>query len=235
VTTLALHDAATRQVDPVHAAEVAWDVLDRYGLALQQCEQADEQHRLTVESVQEALAADAVCWYPGVTGEVLQVSTGQPLAPGWSRAFVERMLAEGDLGNGAFIRHLLDPAAKAMSPWPVSAALVRVQRAHNSWLVAISFHPRRLFQPVDLKVMVLARRLLLNHCQHLEAHDRLRDSLLDLVQCLTAAIEAKDRETVEHFLNCRQELFSICQRGQGMQSSPPSNAPSTRPDRATPP
>src|SRR5205085_10071768 len=89
-------------------------------------------------------------------------------------------------------------AARPMTPWPTSAVLVRISKSRRSWLVALSFHPRRLFSPTDLKVMILARRMLLNHRQQAQVYEKLRDSLFGLVRCLTAAIDAKDPYTWGH-------------------------------------
>ena len=41
---------------------------------------------------------------------------------------------------------------------------------HRSWLGAISFSSRRIFRPVDVKVMLLARRMLLTHRQQTQPH-----------------------------------------------------------------
>ena len=76
--------------------------------------------------------------------------------------------------------------------------MVRVSRSLNSWIVAVSFTPGRQFLPTDLKVMSLARRLLLNHRHNLHMYGKLRESLFGLVRCLTAAIEAKDPYTSGH-------------------------------------
>src|SRR5262249_39230183 len=86
----------------------------------------------------------------------------------------------------------LDPAAKPSAPWPCSAAFVRVRESRGSWLVALSFHPRRIFQAADLKLMMLARRMLLSHRQHMQIHQKLKDSLFGMVRCLTAAIDGKN-------------------------------------------
>jgi HD-GYP domain-containing protein (c-di-GMP phosphodiesterase class II) len=85
-----------------------------------------------------------------------------------------------------------------MAPWPCSAALVRVSKTRGSWLAALSFHPRRLFADADLKVMVLARRMLLSHRQQALVFERLRQSHLALLRCLTATIDARGPYTAGH-------------------------------------
>jgi HD-GYP domain-containing protein (c-di-GMP phosphodiesterase class II) len=178
--------------------ETAWDVLERFGQALQQCEQSEQQIRLVLASVQEALGADVVFWYPGGSGEAPEVAGPAEVSSAWCRDFAERALVGSPSASGQILCSFLDPAAKPLNPWPCSAALVRMSRSANLWLGVASFHPRRLFQTSDLKVMRLARRMVLNHRQQTQVYEKLRDSLLGLVRCLTAAIDAKDPYTWGH-------------------------------------
>ena len=85
-----------------------------------------------------------------------------------------------------------------MNPWPCSVALARVSKSRGSWLAALSFHPRRLFGPSDVKVLQLMRRMVLNHRQQQQVYARLKDSMFGLVRCLTSAIDAKDPYTWGH-------------------------------------
>src|SRR5439155_12445347 len=137
-------------------------------------------------------------WYPGASGEEPEAVGPAGLPPAWCREFAERALQGASANSGQVLCSFLDPAAKPASPWPCSAALVRLSRSRNTWLGAASFHPRRLFASADLKVMRLARRMVLNHRRQAQVYDRLRDSLLGLVRCLTAAIDAKDPYTWGH-------------------------------------
>jgi hypothetical protein len=138
----------------------ACDALDRFGLALQQCEQADEQIALALEAVREGLSADVVFWHPGTTADPFAVSGSVSLSADWARVFLAHVCPHAN--NDRLVRQFLDPGAKPMAPWPCSAALVRISRSHGSWLVALSFHPRRLFRLDELHVLRLARRMLLN-------------------------------------------------------------------------
>jgi HD-GYP domain-containing protein (c-di-GMP phosphodiesterase class II) len=177
--------------------EGAWDVLERFGAALQRCDQTAQQVRLVLSSVQEALDADAVVWLPG--GDEEGDSCGPvTLTPAWCRLFAERVLSAPQAAAGQMLYTSLDPAAKPATPWPYSAALVRVSRSRSSWVAALSFHPRRIFQNADLQVMSLARRMVLSHRQQQQVYERLKGSLLGLVRCLTAAIDAKDPYTWGH-------------------------------------
>jgi HD-GYP domain-containing protein (c-di-GMP phosphodiesterase class II) len=188
--------AALPGTAPAATVEGALEVLERFGLALQECDHGREQVCLALESVRDAVAADVVLWHPG-SGDGFEQVGDRPLSPEWTVGFVRHALALTP-GADRVVRHYLDPAAKPATPWPCSAALVRISRARNSWLVALSFHPRRLFAPADLKVMLLARRMLLGTRQQTQVYERLRDSLFGLVRCLTAAIDAKDPYTWGH-------------------------------------
>ncbi len=178
--------------------DTAWDVLERFGQALQLCDQASRQIRLLLEATQESLGADAVFWYPGATSDRAECVGTQALTPEWAKEFTERLIADAGAPPSQLLRSFLDPGAKPMSPWPFSAAMVRISGSRSNWMGALSFHPRRLFQPSDLKVMLLARRMVLNHRQQAHTYEKLKDSLFGLVRCLTAAIDAKDPYTWGH-------------------------------------
>jgi HD-GYP domain-containing protein (c-di-GMP phosphodiesterase class II) len=178
--------------------ESVWDVLDRFGQAMQDCDNEPRQVRLTITAVQESLGADTVFWHSG-SDETSGVCTGpviQPLA--WRQQFIARALAEPREPRDQVLLTWLDPAAKPISPWPYSAALVRISKTRDIWIAALSFHPRRLFQAADVKIMLLARRMVLNHHQNAMVYDRLKDAMFGLVRCLTGAIDAKDPYTWGH-------------------------------------
>jgi hypothetical protein len=147
----------------VPSLEAPWEALERFGRALPGAAEGG-QVRLTLEAVLEALGADAAFWQPGSGPEAFERVGPLVLSAGWCRAFTDHVRQEGD-GGGVLVRSFLDPAAKPAAPWPCSAALVRFSRSAESWLAALSFHPRRLFAAIDGKVMLLARRMLLNHRQ----------------------------------------------------------------------
>jgi HD-GYP domain-containing protein (c-di-GMP phosphodiesterase class II) len=177
--------------------EGALEILERFGLALQGCEQGREQVRLTLEVVREGLSADVVFWHPGRTSEGFEQVGMVALGADWAGRFVRQTVAANP-GVDRLVSQFLDPAAKPLMPWPCSAVLARVSKVRDSWLAALSFHPRRLFVPSDLKVLLLARRMLLSHRQQTQVFERLRESLFGLVRCLTAAIDAKDPYTWGH-------------------------------------
>ena len=178
--------------------ETAWDILERFGQSIQVCDETVHQVRLVLRSVRESLGADTVFWHPGVTADEFQTVGTPVLNLAWCRAFMDHVLGTTPAPEGQLARSLLDPGAKPIAPWPTSVALVRLSKSRQVWMGALSFNPRRLFRSVDLKVMMLARRMLLNQRQHAQTQERLRDSLFGLVRCLTAAIDAKDPFTWGH-------------------------------------
>jgi HD-GYP domain-containing protein (c-di-GMP phosphodiesterase class II) len=175
----------------------AWEVLERFGQALQQCAQSRQQIKLILESVCASLGADAVYWDPGTTNDAVEVLGRIALRPDWCTSFTTRLLAEEDPAPAHLLRTRPVPAP-AGGPSPSSAALVCISRSRASWLGALSFSPQRLFDAGDVKVMLLARRMLLNHRQQTHAQVKLRDALFGLVRCLTAALDAKDPYTSGH-------------------------------------
>src|SRR5262249_34562200 len=142
--------------------------------------------------------ADLVFWYPGDSGETPDAVGPAGTSAAWCREFAERALTGAPSASGQVLCSFLDPAAKPMNPWPCSAVLVRMSRSRNTSLGAASSHPRRLFSSADVKVIRLARRMVLNQRQQAQVYEKLRDSLLGLVRCLTAAIDAKDPYTWGH-------------------------------------
>jgi HD-GYP domain-containing protein (c-di-GMP phosphodiesterase class II) len=179
-------------------AEAAWDVLDRFGLALQQCEQSTHQIQLTLEASRDALGADAVFWRPGGTSDVPAMVGSPDLTPAWRDSFFELVLDRVSESQSGLTLAFSDSVAMPITPWPCSAALARVSKSRGSWLAALSFQPRRIFGPTDVKVLQLMRRIVLSHRQQQQVAAKLKDSLFGLVRCLTSAIDAKDPYTCGH-------------------------------------
>jgi HD-GYP domain-containing protein (c-di-GMP phosphodiesterase class II) len=176
--------------------ETAWDVLERFGRSLQAAGAMRDQIRLILESVRASLQADVVFWEPGVPGSAVESLGRVDLPAEWYRTFVAQLLAEENGTPAHVLRPRLSP--RGDGPLPRSAALVRISRSHGSWLGALSFNSWRVFSAGDIKVMLLARRMLINHRQQAQAQEKLREALFGLVHCLTAAIDAKDPYTWGH-------------------------------------
>jgi HD-GYP domain-containing protein (c-di-GMP phosphodiesterase class II) len=185
---------------PEQHLEAAWEVLDRYAQALQAESDTSRQVRLSLRAVRDGLRADAVYWDPG-PGQEAPLTVGRSdLSAKWCQALTShtiKLKGEED-EDGQLLRTNLSWKEAEITPTPVSVAMVRVSRSLKSWIVAVSFTPGRQFRPADLKMMSLARRLLLNQRHNMHIYARLRESLFGLVRCLTAAIEAKDTYTCGH-------------------------------------
>jgi HD-GYP domain-containing protein (c-di-GMP phosphodiesterase class II) len=177
----------------------AWEVLERFGQSLHQCRHSRQQITLVLESMSASLRADTVFWHPGGDNDAVEAHGGVVLDSAWYRDFTALLLREESDNPPTVLRHRLHLGTDVPAgPVPRSAALVRISRTHQSWLGAISFSARHLLDSSDLKVMLLARRMLLNHRRQAQAFAQLRESLFGLVRCLTAAIDAKDPYTCGH-------------------------------------
>src|SRR5262245_61988095 len=77
---MALAPQNRRAAAPEVTVDSAWEVLDRFGLALAQCDQARDQIRLALDAVGDSLGADAVCWHPGRPGDDFE-QAGTPRSP----------------------------------------------------------------------------------------------------------------------------------------------------------
>jgi HD-GYP domain-containing protein (c-di-GMP phosphodiesterase class II) len=176
----------------------AWDILDRYAQALQSEAETAGQIRLSLEALREGTQADLVFWHPGTGTEPLLHSGRVDVPPDWFARASKALFQHAEDGEGCTRRACVPGPSPEAPASLVSTAMLRVSRTLGSWIVAVRFGAARPFRPVDLKVMSLARRLLLNHRQHLHVYERLRETLFGLVRCLTAAIDAKDPHTCGH-------------------------------------
>jgi HD-GYP domain-containing protein (c-di-GMP phosphodiesterase class II) len=175
-----------------------WDTLEQFLRELQACLQSSDQLRLTLESVRDCTGADAVFWDPGVTDDAVVAVSDCSLPAPWCREFTRRVLEESPGVEGQLLRVHLGGWARQYHPAPRSAALVRLSKSKNTWIVAVIFDPERTFGLADIKVMSLAVRMLLNQSQQARVQDKLKDTLFGLVRCLTASIDARDPYTGGH-------------------------------------
>ena len=173
--------------------------LDSFIQNLERCDQSARQLPLMLKAVAESVRADAV-FIQSATGEdVFELAGQYPLTPEWCRQFLKSLLEESPATGSQLVRpqgNWTPPLASL--PAPQSAASVQISKSRKTWVVALSFTPGRVFQLLDLKLMVLARRLLVVHARQLRSASKLKEALLGLIHCLTAAIDAKDPYTCGH-------------------------------------
>jgi HD-GYP domain-containing protein (c-di-GMP phosphodiesterase class II) len=175
----------------------SWDVLEHFLRELQSSARSVRQSRLLLQAVGDGLRADAVFLHSGAD-DTVELTGHHELTPDWCRRFVSGLVRGLPAGTNRAFRSEPDALAHAGAPVPHSAAVVQVSRSKRVWAVSLSFSPRRLFDAGDVKVMWLARRMLSYHFQQLYAAEELKNTLLGLVYCLTATLDAKDAYTCGH-------------------------------------
>jgi HD-GYP domain-containing protein (c-di-GMP phosphodiesterase class II) len=173
-----------------------WDVLDRFLHELQETDRSARQFRFLLTAIADSIHADTVFLVSLANREVVEVSGRQPMPAAWCRDFALQVLRTIPEGTVKALRSDFGPCT--LTPVPHSMATVQVSKGKNAWAVALCFSLDRLFQTVDLKIMMLARRMLINHFHQLQAVDRLKESLIGVIHCLTAAVDAKDPYTCGH-------------------------------------
>jgi HD-GYP domain-containing protein (c-di-GMP phosphodiesterase class II) len=174
---------------PLLPQQDAWEVLERFARDINRCDKSF-RHKLALEAVRDSIKAEAVYWYPGRSGDALEIAGECDLPAGWCSSFAKKLI-EGTPGlDGRLLRSVLPPGSPAAPFHPHSAALVRVSQSQANWIVALNFSPRRSFQVTDLRIMALVRRILVNQRRYSEITARMTDTLAWLVQCLTTSIDA---------------------------------------------
>jgi len=184
--------------DAARPHDTVWDLLNRFIQELQSTGSSSRHIRLILKMLHESIRADVVFWYPGATGQPVEL-VGQPaLSAEWCQAFTRRLLAETPEVGSQLFRTDLPHSTRSPSRLPQSVVMVRISRSKSAWIVALSFDAKRRFRPGDIKILNLAKRILLSQCRHNGIRNKLKDALLDLVRCLTATIDAKDPYTCGH-------------------------------------
>jgi HD-GYP domain-containing protein (c-di-GMP phosphodiesterase class II) len=172
------------------AQEAIWDVLERYALEMGRCDYTADQKPLALQAVRDSIGAEVVFWYPGSSGDAVEVVGASDLPAAWCRDFAEQCLSETPGLGGQLLRSVLPPGPAADPVRPHSAALVRVSKSRAIWIVALSLNARRTFGPTDVRIMGLIRQIPLNSRHRLEFNHRMSDTLAWLAQCVTTAIDA---------------------------------------------
>jgi HD-GYP domain-containing protein (c-di-GMP phosphodiesterase class II) len=175
-----------------------WGYLESFGRELPQCERYADQVRLLLHTVARGLRADVVLAYRASGVESVEVVGGRGVSPEWCRALAEQLVRQVPPGQGQLLRSPLDLPAAGEGPLPRGAALVRLSKSRELWVIALTFDPDQAFRLGDLKWMGLARQMLADQAQHLELYEKLKDTVFGLVHSFTTAIDAKDPYTSGH-------------------------------------
>src|SRR5207245_6291084 len=95
---------------------------------------------------------------------------------------------------------------------PLTAAAIRLHHSRPGWIVAMSSHRGPPLDGSAIRLMSLARAMLLKQWKHSWICAEVKESLLGLVRCLTAVIDAKDPCTAGHGDRVRQFAVRIAQQ-----------------------
>jgi HD-GYP domain-containing protein (c-di-GMP phosphodiesterase class II) len=174
------------------------NVLDNFIQELESCDQARKQLRLLLKAIADSVRADAVFVQSTIVPEMFESVGRFPLDAEWCRQLIRRLLLDASAVEHQLLRSKPGIPAGPACPAPQSVAMVQVSRSRNTWVVALGFSPTQRFYSLDIKLMALARRLLVSHSRQIRAADKLKETLLGLIHCLTASIDAKDPYTCGH-------------------------------------
>jgi HD-GYP domain-containing protein (c-di-GMP phosphodiesterase class II) len=174
---------------PLPPQEDVWVILERFARDINRCDRSSRR-KLALEAVRDSIAAEAVYWYPGNSGDAVEIVGACDLPASWCSFFAKKLI-DGTPGlDGRLLRSDI-PSAPGAAPFqPTSVAMVRVSRSHASWMVALSFSRQRRLQVADLRLMALVRRILVSQTRYTDLTGRMTDTLAWLVQCLTTSIDA---------------------------------------------
>lgn len=175
-----------------------YDVLERLLTDLQHAAQGTRTFRLMLQAMRDGVSADAVFLYSFADGELTEAVGLGTLTPEWCRLLSTRLVAAMPAGSHSWVATDLARLSAGGAPTVHSAAIARVSRAKDAWAVALSFSPERVFREDDVKVMRVARRMWLGQVHYQQTVDKLKETLIGVVHCLTAAVDAKDPYTCGH-------------------------------------
>ncbi len=142
-------------------------------------------------TARDSLAADVVFLDPGTTGSSIQLIGPLEMTAGWCRDLIGRVLATTPQADREVLRS--NPV-----PGVAGVAMVCLSRTRGIWLAAARFKPNRPFDPSDVRLLSLVRRLYADHLIQSRAKDDLKAALLGLIHCLSSALDARDAYTAGH-------------------------------------
>jgi HD-GYP domain-containing protein (c-di-GMP phosphodiesterase class II) len=180
-----------------HDGHEVWDHLDQFLLQLQAAQDVGRRIRATLDMVRQTTRAGAAFLCTGRSHTVREFSGPVGADLDACSAFARELLASASPAEGFALRTDLKRISPGI-PVPSSAALVRLSRSRNAWIVALRFDAAPPLSMRDVKMISLARRLLVQQQQQQDNHDQLRDMLFSLVRCLTASLDARDPYTWGH-------------------------------------
>src|SRR5438128_2788282 len=145
---------------PLLTQNEGWETLERFTRDVARCDGAANRKRLALDTVRDCIGADAVYWFPGTSGDALEVVSEDHVPAEQCQALTEKLLAETPGLDGQLLRSVLPRQFRYGSFQPHSAALVRVSQSQSIWLGALNLSGQRSFQVTDLRIMTLIRQIL---------------------------------------------------------------------------
>lgn len=194
-----------------------WEALERFVEALQASDRLEHQRRLMLDLVRDATAADAAFLY-SAEEEVLAISGMQAPPPVDCRRIAREMLGIEGGPSGSRLYRPTRAATGPIARFGGGAAMVRLGRSASFWVVALACDPQRPLGPADLRLILLAGRLLAERVRQARADGHLRDAFLGLVRGLSMAVDARDPLTLGHSERVGR-IASILARRLGLPDS----------------
>src|SRR5205085_12459763 len=159
-----------RLLDPLN-------VLETFVQDLQRCEQSGRALRLLLKAVADSIKADGVFVLSLAADDIFE-SVGHPVRAEWCRRFLQKLLADSHGVETQLVRtNLGSLSGCGGGPAPSAVAMVYISKSRQTWVAALHFTPNRQFRLVDIKLMAIARRMLVAHIWQARVYDRLTDAL----------------------------------------------------------
>jgi HD-GYP domain-containing protein (c-di-GMP phosphodiesterase class II) len=174
------------------------DILERFGQDVQNYDDPNFLTQLLLKAAREATRADVAFLSPQTPTEPVEQVGNRTLNARWCRDLVQHLLGLSPSGDSQLLHSDLREVPAAAHEPPHSAALVRLSKSQSRWLVVLSFDHVRTFGDGVVRVLNLARRILLNRLQQSRLYERHKETVVGLIHGFTAAIDAKDHYTFGH-------------------------------------
>lgn len=171
-------------------------LLEQFLYQLQREEDLDEQLSLILETVKEATGAELVYVCSLRPGRGAQMLGETPLTEDWARNLTMEIVLLSDEGQGEIVYS--PDTAISTRPTPESAILIQLSRSKKVWLTAATLTQGQKLTENHLKIMRLARRMLLQQHENTRNCTSLQETLFGLVRCLSASLDARDPYTWGH-------------------------------------
>jgi hypothetical protein len=147
--------------------------------------------------VRQTVRADLVVLFSSAGSDAPEWSGPTEATPDACAKLCRALLVDASTREGQFLR-AASPVVAGLGLAPGAAALVRLSRSRGAWIVALRAQGVAPFTVGELKLITLARRLLLQQQQTQQTHNQLKEMLFSLVRCLTASLDARDPYTWGH-------------------------------------